>query len=33
MANQNGGRAKALGRRQPESSRGGDTPKDAKGDG
>ena len=30
MANQNGGRAQALGSRQSESKWGGDTPKDAK---
>ena len=33
MANQNGGRAQALERRKSESKWGGDTPKDAKGDG
>ena len=33
MANQNSGRAQAPGRRQSESKRGGDTLKDAEGDG
>ena len=33
MANQNGGRAQALGGRQSKSERGGDTAEDAEGDG